>query len=84
MNGDRAMSYGHAERNLSLIRQLEAETSRMLASLDQPIPEQPAWLQESAAAAAADERHPGPYPVTPSPDQLRPSDHGRLTPVSVN
>jgi hypothetical protein len=39
-----------------------AETSRMLVSLDQPIPEQPAWLQEGAAAAAADERHQGPHP----------------------
>lgn len=28
MTGDMAMSYGHAERNLALIRQLEAETSR--------------------------------------------------------
>ena len=64
MTGDMAMSYGHAERNLALIRHLEAETSRMLASFDQPIPEQQAGPQESAAAAAG-ERHPGPQPVTP-------------------
>jgi hypothetical protein len=29
------MAYGHAERNLAVIRQLEAETSRFLASLDE-------------------------------------------------
>jgi hypothetical protein len=29
------MAYGHAERNLALIRQLEAETRRLLANLDQ-------------------------------------------------
>jgi hypothetical protein len=40
------MAYGHAERNLALLRQLEAETRQLLASLDQPDPEQPAWLQE--------------------------------------
>jgi len=40
------MAYGHAERNLALIRQLEAETRNLLASLDQPDPEQSAWLQE--------------------------------------
>ena len=40
------MAYGHAERNLALLRQLEAETRRLLESLDQPDPEQSAWLQE--------------------------------------
>jgi len=34
------MSYGHAERNLGLIRQLEAETMQLLESLDQPDAEQ--------------------------------------------
>jgi hypothetical protein len=29
------MAYGHAERNLDLIRQLEAETSQLLDSLPQ-------------------------------------------------
>jgi hypothetical protein len=43
------MAYGHAERNLALIRQLEAETRQLLESLDQPDPEQSAWLRESAA-----------------------------------
>ena len=40
------MAYGHAERNLALIRQLEAETRKLLGSLDQLDPEHSAWLQE--------------------------------------
>jgi hypothetical protein len=40
------MAYGHAERNLALLRQLEAETRQLLKSQDQPDPEQSAWLQE--------------------------------------
>src|SRR5262249_2116650 len=44
--GERAMAYGHAERNLALIRQLEAETGNLLPSLDEPDPAQPAWCQE--------------------------------------
>jgi hypothetical protein len=40
------MAYGHAERNLALIRQLEAETSKLLGSLNQPDPQQSGWLQE--------------------------------------
>ena len=40
------MGYGHAERNLALIRQLESETRELLGKLDQPDPEQSAWLQE--------------------------------------
>ena len=43
------MAYGHAERNLALIRQLEAETRQLLEGLDHPDPEQSAWLRESAA-----------------------------------
>jgi hypothetical protein len=46
------MTYGHAERNLALIRQLEAETRRLLASPDQQDLEQSSWLQERAAGAA--------------------------------
>lgn len=34
------MSYGHAERNLALIRQLEAETRELFADLVQPDQEQ--------------------------------------------
>jgi hypothetical protein len=34
------MSYGHAERNLALIRQLEAETRQLFGSLAQPEQEQ--------------------------------------------
>jgi hypothetical protein len=51
------MGYGHAERNLLLIRQLEAETRQLLESLDQPDAERSAWLPEGAAdtvAVAAD------------------------------
>jgi hypothetical protein len=40
------MAYGHAERNLSLIRQLEAETMQLLEGLDELDPEQSAWLHE--------------------------------------
>ena len=40
------MGYGHAERNLALIRQLEAETLGLLDTLNQHDPEQTAWLQE--------------------------------------
>ena len=43
------MAYGHAERNLALIRQLEAETRQLLGSLDQLDQEQSAWLREVAA-----------------------------------
>jgi hypothetical protein len=40
------MAYGHAERNLALIHQLEAETMNLLGSVKQPDSEQSAWLQE--------------------------------------
>jgi hypothetical protein len=40
------MGYGHAERNLALIGRLEAETRELIGTLDQPDPEQSAWLQE--------------------------------------
>jgi len=40
------MTYGHAERNLALIRQLEAETRQLLESLKQPDVEQSTWLQD--------------------------------------
>jgi hypothetical protein len=43
------MAYGHAERNLALLRQLEAETGQLLESLDEPDSEQSAWLQEVAS-----------------------------------
>ena len=41
------MAYGHAERNLALIRQLEAETRQLLDSLSQLDHEQPAWLDDA-------------------------------------
>ena len=40
------MAYGHVERNLALLRQLESETRQLLGSLEQPGPEQSAWLRE--------------------------------------
>jgi hypothetical protein len=60
------MSYGHAERNLALMRQLETETRKLLGGLDQPDPEQSAWLQEMASPGrqAAHERRPGTATVT--------------------
>jgi hypothetical protein len=42
------MAYGHGERNLALIRQLEAETRQLFASVTQPDPEQSAWLREAS------------------------------------
>jgi hypothetical protein len=44
------MAYGHAERNLAHLRQLEAETRQLLERLDQPDPEQSAWLQEASSS----------------------------------
>lgn len=43
------MAYGHAERNLCLIRQLEAETMHLLEGLDELDPEESAWLHEVTA-----------------------------------
>jgi hypothetical protein len=40
------MAYGHAERNLALIRQLEAETEDLLGTLKELDPEQSAWWQD--------------------------------------
>ena len=40
------MSDGHAECNLAMLRQLEAEARELLPSLDQLDPERSAWLQE--------------------------------------
>jgi hypothetical protein len=42
------MAYGHAERNLALIRQLEAETRQLPATATQPDPEQSAWMLEAS------------------------------------
>jgi hypothetical protein len=50
------MAYGHAERNLALLRRLEAETRELLESLDQPDPEQSAWLQELTSPPAPQTR----------------------------
>jgi hypothetical protein len=53
------MAYGHAERNLALVRQLEAQTRQLLESLDRLDPEQSALLQEVTRAHR---------PVRPAPD----------------
>ena len=45
------MAYGHAERNLALIRELEAETRQLLGSLDQLNPEQPSRLPDGFQVA---------------------------------
>jgi hypothetical protein len=52
------MAYGHAERNLALIRRLEAETEQLIHSLEHPVPGQSAVSREAvgsmdAAACAA-------------------------------
>lgn len=39
------MAYGHAERNLDLIRGLEAETRQLLRELGRLDAEQQAWLE---------------------------------------
>jgi hypothetical protein len=49
------MAYGHAERNLALIRQLEAETTLLLDTVTQPDPGQSAEMP--AAAASRPEEH---------------------------
>jgi hypothetical protein len=41
------MAYGHAERTLACIRQLEAETTQLLRSVPQLDQEQSAWLGET-------------------------------------
>src|ERR1700723_3067896 len=64
------MAYGHAERNLALLRQLEAETRQLLESLDQPDPEQSAWLAEVTSRGDA-------RSVLPSQDGPRPARQSR-------
>ena len=49
------MAYGHAERNLAALRQLEVENRQLLESLDRLDPEQSAWLQGSPAEEMTDE-----------------------------
>ncbi len=54
------MAYGHAERALATIRQLEAETRALLLGLDHLDPEQEQWLADTALA---DSRRPEPRAV---------------------
>ena len=49
------MAYGHAERNLAALRQLEVETLQLLESLDWLDHEQSAWLQGTPAEEMTDE-----------------------------
>jgi hypothetical protein len=49
------MAYGHAERNLALIRQLEAETRLLFGTVTQPDPERSA--ETPAAHASRGEEH---------------------------
>jgi hypothetical protein len=46
------MAYGHAERTLATIRQLEAETRELLARQEHLDPEQAEWLHEAADSAS--------------------------------
>lgn len=55
------MAYGHAERNLAFLRQLETETRQLLEGLDQPDAEQSAWLQTARSPTGGGE------PVTTEP-----------------
>jgi hypothetical protein len=52
---EKPMAYGHAERNLAVIRQLEAETSQFLASLrgedQRPSEDEIAAIAENVPAA---------------------------------
>jgi hypothetical protein len=50
---ERFMSYGHAERNLALIRQLEAETRQLFGGLAPSEPEQPPEPASPGSWAAA-------------------------------
>jgi len=65
------MSYGHAERNLGFIRQLEAETMQLLESLDQPDAEQSAWLQTARLAL--------PPPWVSAKDEWASTDQDEMT-----
>jgi len=49
------MAYGHAQRNLAVLRQLEVETRQLLESVDQLDPEQSARLYGSPAEEMTDE-----------------------------
>jgi hypothetical protein len=49
------MAYGHAERNLAALRQLEVETRQLLESLDRLDPGQSAWPRGSPAEEMTDE-----------------------------
>jgi hypothetical protein len=66
------MAYGHAERTLATIRQLEMETRELLLGLDRLDQEQAAWL--------ADIAHAGSQCLTlanPRQAGLEAGDHGR-------
>lgn len=45
------MAFGHAERNLDPAAPARSRTRQLLESLDQPDPQQSAWLQEVTTRA---------------------------------
>jgi hypothetical protein len=47
------MAYGHAERNLALIRRLEAETEQLIRNLEHPVPGQSALPLDAAGSMDA-------------------------------
>jgi len=65
------MSYGHAERNLAAIRQLEAETRELLLGLAELDPEQEQWLKsgrppyQSRTISSPPEARSSPAPACP-------------------
>jgi len=65
------MAYGHAERNLALIRQLEAETRKLLGSLNHLNPEESAWLQEVTGPRSQAGHQYRPEPVSSSSSRGR-------------
>jgi len=77
------MGYGHAERNLALIRQLEAETRALLGTLDQPDPEQSAWLQEATSRSPLQARAVTAGERQPALGLLAPATGRRAGPVDV-
>jgi hypothetical protein len=65
------MAYGHAERNLAVIRQLEAETVQLLDGLDELDPEQSAWLHEITRSGGLSARRCRPTAVAAAQATLR-------------
>jgi hypothetical protein len=54
---EKAMAYGHAERNLATVRQLVAETRQLLLTLDRSDPALSARLHEITICSLTAEAH---------------------------